>query len=258
MFSDDYYDTAEELYPDKLHPPLSPARGAESLFLAGLATSNISANALASKLRQSHSGSASSAQSDDFGTCAQNSDDLFLLSLSSDDDKNIPDLDSDSDTESISTNTNTTMSTKVSIDNTSKATKMPKKVDPKASTTAASTGEEHHMDPATNVYEKAKGVWAWGKGVPVISFGLGIAEAVAGKAVSVAGSSLEDIDSKMITPQLTKLDTGVLNPTIESIVAMVLKAAGKTEDMIGPIIKTMLAPFGLIKNEAENPELTAK
>jgi hypothetical protein len=256
MFSDDYYDTNEEFCPDKLHPPLSPARGAESLFLAGLATSNISANALASKLRQSHSSSASSAQSDDFATCAQNSDDLFLLSISSDDDKNIPDLDSDSDTESINTNTN--MATKVSIDSTSKATKMPKKVDPKASTTAASTGEEHHMDPATHVYEKAKGVWAWGKGVPIISFGLGIAEAVAGKAVSVAGSSLEDVDSKMITPQLTKLDTGVLNPTIESIVAMVLAAAGKTEDMIGPIIKTMLAPFGLIKNEAENPELTAK
>ena len=77
--------------PTEGQPPLSPAGGAESLFLAGLATSKISADALSTRLRQAHkypqsidkrSVSAASIKSvltDDFQSCAEFSDDLDLL-----------------------------------------------------------------------------------------------------------------------------------------------------------------------------------
>ena len=51
---DDYYASDGEGHDSREdeHPPLSPATGAESLFLAGLATSAISARALSEQLRQ--------------------------------------------------------------------------------------------------------------------------------------------------------------------------------------------------------------
>ena len=111
------------------------------------------------------------------------------------------------------------------------------------------------MDAAETVYETAKGVWAWGKGVPVVSTFLGISETVAGKAVGLAGTNLGEIDGT-IKPHLEKLDSGVLNPAIEAVVKIVLQTAGKTEDIVKPIIITLLTPLGMIKKD-ETPEVTA-
>ena len=112
-----------------------------------------------------------------------------------------------------------------------------------------------HVDAAEKVYDTAKGVWSWGKGVTVISPFLGIAETVAGKAVSMAGQSLETIDGEVVK-QLHSIDDGILNPAIEKILGILLGAAGKSEDMLKPIIVALLKPFGLIKETAENPEKT--
>jgi hypothetical protein len=130
---------------------------------------------------------------------------------------------------------------------------------PAAPTEPAPSEDEKHVDVAAHVYEGAKDVWAWGKGKAVFSPFLGLAEAVAGKVVGVAGTNLEDIDGS-IKPQLKNLDSGILNPAIEKLAVIVLGTAAKTEEIIKPIIVIFLTPFGLIKEEKrdETPEVTAK
>jgi len=226
----DSEDQEDEDSPRAAHPPLSPATGAESLFLAGLATSRISANALAYELRKSSYSSDRSMFSvatDDFVSAVGNSDD-FSISPSSDDDyysQPIPEIDSDSDDET-----------------------MVKKSTQPTSTIPATPVKESHPDAAAHVYEGAKGVWSWGKGLPVVSIGFGVTEALAGKVAEVAGTNLKDLDGAL-KPKLVDFDAGVLNPAIEKFVGVVLNAAGKTEDIIKPIVVSVLSPFGLIEAE---------
>jgi len=241
--------------PSTSQPPLSPAGGAESLFLAGLATSEISAESLSLKLRQARkypsssfgSRSAASVQSvltDDFQSCAEFSDDPDHFPITDDED-----LDDDTTFFSL-------FSPKKSPRNMAKSKSST--TTPMSSTTAAKPAPKpvkEGVDVAENVYEKAKDVWAWGKGVPLVSIGLGITEAIAGKAVSVVGTDFEKID-KELKPHLANLDHDIFNPAIEKVVTIFLGAAGKTEQTLKPIVIKILSPFGLIKNEAENPELT--
>jgi hypothetical protein len=260
--------------PENSHPPLSPATGAESLFLAGLATSSISANALAYQLQKnqqqfsysSDRSSVFSAATDDFASAVGNSDEL----LSDNEDEYIkthssipelhPDDTSDEETEETTTTTRDIMATKTAkvSNNKASATKPAPKLAP-----GAPPADDKHVDVAAHVYEGAKDVWAWGKGKAVFSPFLGLAEAVAGKVVGVAGTNLEDIDGN-IKPQLKKIDNGILNPAIEKLVGIVLGAVGKTEDIFKPIIIVFLTPFGLIKEEKKgetpeaSPEVTAK
>lgn len=247
--------------PSEAQPPLSPAGGAESLFLAGLATSKISADALSSKLRHAHKysfgslqprrspsgASIRSALTDDFHSCAEFSDDIDEFPLT--------DNDNEDDETFFSifrrkTPTNSNMSATSSSKRSKKANTAPVTNVPEA--------EAKGMDVAEHVYEKAKDIWAWGKGVPVVSIGLGITEAVVGKAVKVAlGTDFEGLDNQ-IKPQLGKLDHDVINPAIEAVVSVAMNAANKSEGVLKPILIKFLSPFGLIKNEAENPELTTE
>lgn len=258
--------------PESTHPSLSPASGAESLFLAGLATANISANALAAELRRktpsfasARSMSERSIATDDFVSAICNPDELNSDLVGDDEfDKSnthdvIPEIDTDSDAETdeptpektsrgLNFDTMPTTSVKAASVNTS----MPKK---DLKTPPSSSTEEPHADVATHVYEHVKGAWDWGKGLPVVSTFLGVTEAVAGKVAETAGTSLEQLDGDII-PQLAHLDADVLNPAIANLVGVLMNAAGKTEGTLKPIIIAILSPFGLIKNEAENPELT--
>jgi hypothetical protein len=262
-------DEGDEDTPEKSHPPVSPASGAESWLLAGLETSSISSSALASQLRKNsqspsfHSdiSSAFSVATDDFATCLENADDLSFLSI---DDENsqlkhrnfssvIPELDSDSESDDPIASLPrefSTMSTKMSKVSSSTPTPLP----PKKGPNVVLGTTDDHPDAASHVYEGAKGVWAWGKGVGIISPFLGIAEAVAGRAVKVVGTDLEEIDGN-IKPQLSKLD-GKLNPALEAVISIILGAAGKAESILKPIIVTFLKPFGLIKNGEDTPEVT--
>lgn len=225
--------------PEDFHPPVSPASGAESLFLAGLATSHISATALASQLRRTGGNSIFSMTSaDDFVSCIESlgeiSDDYLA--------KTIPELDSNSDSED-----DTMPKTKVSSVT---PTPLPPKMAP---VTAPTTPKP---DAASFAYEGAKGVWAWGTDVPVVSTFLGAAEAVAGKALEVAGTTLEEVDGT-IKPQITSLDTGILNPAIETVVGIVLGTASKTEEIFKQIISTIMSPFAsMLESEPETPEIT--
>mmetsp|Transcript_41659 Transcript_41659/g.47476 ORF Transcript_41659/g.47476 Transcript_41659/m.47476 type:complete len:170 (+) Transcript_41659:124-633(+) len=114
------------------------------------------------------------------------------------------------------------------------------------------TGEEQmKVDAAEVVYGKAKDILAWGKSVPVVSFFVGTSEAVAGKALGVVGTDLSQLDGK-IGSELTKFDSGILNPAIAAIANILMAVAGKSEETIKPIVDALLKPLGmLIKSEAK-------
>lgn len=236
--------------PEEYHPPLSPASGAETLFLAGL-TASFSPDDLSKQLRKNQSASCSvslnTTATDEFMSAVGTVDDLVMddyMPLSSSRKRiSIPELDEDKDEMNAF---------KKSSKET--PTKMPPK-EPVA--TATTTTEESHPDAAANVYEGAKGVWAWGKRVPVFSPFMGVAEAVAGKALDVAGTNMEELDGT-IKPQLQNLDSGILNPAIEQVAKIMLGAAGKAEDIIKPIFVLVLSPFKMLEQQPSNetPEVT--
>jgi hypothetical protein len=230
--------------------------------LADLANANISAEALALQLRANRrfsfdsSVSVNTVGTDDFLSAVGNIDDL--ASFSEDEQffktqASIPELDADTSSDEEQ---ETMAPTKVSK-TTPAPTPMPaKKLAPGGSGELEGSAELH-PDAAAHVYEGVKDVWAWGKGISVFSPFMGLAEAVAGKALEVAGTNLEEVDGT-IKPQLKNLDSGVLNPAIEKVVGIVLGVAGKTEGIIKPIIFTLLSPFGMIEQEPSNetPEVT--
>eukprot|EP00934_Nitzschia_sp_Nitz4_P000101 Nitzschia sp. Nitz4//scaffold98_size77359//27179//28055//NITZ4_005545-RA/size77359-augustus-gene-0.46-mRNA-1//1//CDS//3329560748//101//frame0 len=239
--------------PEISQPIITPQGGAESLFLGGLDTSDLRADVLAQHLRfaddvkvnASHRvssvASLRSTMTDDFHSCREDVSPTGSFT---------EDLDDEATTFTARS------SLKPELEETMSAVAAPVPVT--TDSTPMKTMEpssDKGIDVAETVYSKAKDVWSWGKGVPLVSIGLGITEAVVGKAVSLVGTDLEDIDSK-IKPQLEKIDHGVLNPAIDKVVGVVLGAAGKTEEIVKPIVVKILSPFGLIKNEAENPELT--
>lgn len=117
------------------------------------------------------------------------------------------------------------------------------------------TEAPQHVDAAEKVYDTAKGVWAWGKGVGIIKPFLGIAEQIAGKAVGATGNTLEGIDG-MVIDQLHGLDDNLLNPAIATLVGILLGAASKSEEVLMPILLPMLKQLKLIKFSAETPEVT--
>ena len=252
--------------------------GAESFFMAGLETTHISADALAYFLQRNQNANYASDRStvvsvatDDYYSAIDYADDFF--SLDEDDHSNyptIPELSDSSDEEPEETiePRDITMAGKgknkgSSTFKTAAPTKpvvakpalAPVPAPAPVPSPPAPVVEEKKVDAAETVYETAKGVWAWGKGVPVVSTFLGISETVAGKAVGLAGTNLGEIDGT-IKPHLEKLDSGVLNPAIEAVVKIVLQTAGKTEDIVKPIIITLLTPLGMIKKD-ETPEVTA-
>ncbi|KAL3930448.1 MAG: hypothetical protein SGBAC_011764 [Bacillariaceae sp.] len=119
--------------------------------------------------------------------------------------------------------------------------------------TTMANNESSNPDAAGNVYKGAKGVWAWGKSVPVFSPFMGIAEAVAGTALGVAGTNLQDLDSNLIEPQLQNLDSGILNPVIKTVAGIMLGAAGTAEGIVKPIIIIVLSPFKMLTQQPQEP-----
>ena len=140
-------------------------------------------------------------------------------------------------------------------------------------TTASSSNGSSKFDPdlskldaAEVTYAKAKDVWGWAKTVPVVSIFVGTTETVATKALGVAGTDFSSLDTK-IAEELAKLDTGILNPALETIAKAVISAAAHSEEHLKPIILQILSTVGMIKSEANeanpeahtsNPEITTK
>lgn len=266
------------------HRSLSPPRPAEELFMGSRLLEGhtaISATALAQQLHQHHLLDASSR-----GTLSVATDDFHSLvsrlslragynshsSVATDDfqstysseqqylDFSDPALVSLDDSDDPFNNSKTSQSSVFERDALSRGDLYSSE----SPTQFHDTQEENNMtdttttkvDPAEKIYENAKGIWAWGKGVVVFKPFLGLAEGVAGKVVSMAGSSIEDVDSK-VAEKLHGLDDSILNPAIAALVSTLMGAAHSTEDFVKPIIMTLLKPVDfLIKGKPENPEVT--
>jgi hypothetical protein len=227
-----------ELYGEDLHPPISPKSGPEDWFLNDLDTQGISASALAQQIHQSHKsfGSNFTNCTDDFCTAT---DHLSLAYTTSD----LDDSPFKQDPLSLSREEfSTTPSKSIFHD---------------ANMTSTSEPPHSHVHAAGKVYETAKDVWGWGKGVVVFRPFLGLAESVAGKVVGIAGSSLESIDGA-INDKLLGLDEKFLDPAVCAVVTMLLGAASTTEGLIKPIITALLKPVGLLKGTDDTPETTAE
>lgn len=270
--------------------PLSPPSGAESLFLAGLTTSKLSAAAVSDQIKINHSfrkrqhsfdsrSSLVSGRSDDFWSCVENPSDLEDLDRTYGDDPlsqlHLPFLSEEGEqteqsyptveqptSNSVETFFNDIMSTFYSSSKyeTTPTKASPTKMPPKPITTttaSSSSGPDlSKIDAAEIAYAKAKDVWAWGKTVPVVSIFVGTTETVATKALGVAGTDFTSLDGKIAT-ELAKLDSGILNPAIEAVAKAVITAAAHSEEHLKPLILSIMSTVGLIKSETNeaNPEV---
>lgn len=249
--------------PERAHPPLSPATPAESFFLSPkLKSSQVSGFALAAEIRRSRSNL--SMATDEFATAASigsHHNSPTPLAFSADDNlfgKDVlvhsrgpiaDDYDDDhldfKDSHTFSEDEKTMMKS---------STKTSAKASKKSNT--PTQADDKTPDAAMTVYDTVKNVWTWGKDVPILGFGEGIVESVAGKILSVAGTSLPELD-KDIKPHVTSLDTKFLNPAIDAIVSTIMKGVSKGDDMIRPVIEkvapTVLGTLGMIEDDKKKP-----
>lgn len=248
---------------DDLHPPVSPMTGAESFFLPQFNHSDVSAYALASEIRRSKNvGNRSVASSkysvatDDFASACDNSLDLNCSDTEDNNNNVIP-------TTGIFNNSlfgkDVLVHTREPIPEDSleyydeDEDGIPRNIMSKATkTTTTSTTSDHTgpSDVAATVYGKAKDVYAWAKTVPVASTFLGVAEGVACKVVSVAGTSFEEIDGQ-IKPLLSTLDSKYVNPAISAVAGLIVTGVTKGDETFRPVIMTILGPV-IGNREIEN------
>lgn len=129
---------------------------------------------------------------------------------------------------------------------------------------AEKSEEEAHFDIAQNVYGTIKGVWSWGKTVPVVNTFLGLTEAVASKFVETTISlDLPTIEQQGVTPQLKKLDGGVIDPVILAVWKIVEPALAKGDEMVvkpmlTEVVPWVLAPLGMFEKKEEEKEVDEK
>lgn len=209
---------------EDLHPSISPKGSAEALFLGSdLETSIISATALAQQIHQAHRGRTSqnslfdggtTIATEDFQSCAGDAESVDLIftaaSLSSDIAQDSP---FGKDALAHSREPIPTESETVYHDT--------------SMTAATDSSSNKHPDAAEKVYECAKNVWGWGKGVMILSPFLGLAEGVAGKVIEIAtGNTLSDVDSGL-QKNLGTVDEKYLNPAIERLIQVLLGTVSK-------------------------------
>jgi hypothetical protein len=280
--NDDLVEVHQQYSKEDHHPCVTPPGPAEMLFMCNLPTQIISAAALAQQIHIAHSqrsAGTSTLASDDFctavSTAASSSPDMTLLSPTctfndspSSNNKDSPFSNGSSSTapslyqrnifpKDVLTQTFTTtiQDHQEEEDRFLDATMTTTQSFPTISKKIFPPEAPQHVDAAEKVYDTAKSVWAWGKGVGIIHPILGMAEHVASKAVGTTGQTMEGIDG-IVIDQLHGLDDQFLNPAIAALVGLLLQAAGKSEEILMPILLPMLIQFKLIKVNAETPEVT--
>lgn len=275
-----------------LTSPVSPPRAAERIFLSDLTSQNIAACDLAEQIHRSGSSSKSSQHSYrhrsvslSIATSASKAD--WVSATGTDDDSLFSNSAATPKLQPTSTRTTDTIPSPFSstestdeesaYENFFKKDVLSRKIrdisevdeetyldsdmaTPSSSTTSTPskffpTEAPQHLDAAEKVYDTAKGVWSWGKSVIVFKPFLGLTEVVAGKFVDMMGSDLASVDG-IVLDKLHEIDDSMLNPAIAAVLGALLGAAGKSEDVLKPIIVSILKPLGLIKDTAENPEVT--
>ena len=277
--------------PVSSHAPLSPATPAESFFLSKELSegshSRVSAFALAASLRSRSSGSFRNAQSiatDDFASAASELDvDTINTSgnnnmMNNNNDNNLSsslqpvslfgkdilvlsrepipeDTFQYQDTMPATTTTKTPSKTTAAPAKSTKAaavkTTTPVVVVPPTDTSTKGA------NVTVSVYEKAKNVWGWGNSLPLVGMAAGVAETVAGKVVSLAGTSLTGID-EAVKPQLSSIDESYLNPAISKLVGVLMGGVKKGDETLRPVVEAILSTVGIkmIKENGEPNEST--
>lgn len=235
------------------HPCLSPATPAESFFLSPhLRTNNVSAFALAQQLRTSSRGGTTTVATDDFQSAFDNEGDMqdnnYTYATTS--------AGSNSNHDSLFGKDILVLSRSVIPEDDRFEETMSAPNTPSGSTTS-----NQDVNAAQVVYSKAKDVWIWGKGLPVVGFFEGVTESVVSKVVSIAGTSMSDIDGA-VQNVVSSLDTSYLNPAIAAVVDAIMKGVGKADSTFRPMIESV-APSVLgiskpteSKASTEAPELT--
>lgn len=259
------------------HPTLSPPRPAERLFLSDVPTQTVSAAALAEQIHLSSPSRRGymSVQTDASGwvTAAGDlEDDSFscdaspklppISTLSSDTAKTFFSETDDEESAYERLFKKDILSRKIrDLSEVDEDTYLNSEMTtPSTSSSSSSTKffpteVPQHVDAAEKVYDTVKGAWSWGKGVTIFKPFLGVTEAIAGKVVSLVGSDLVSVDDAVVH-KLHAIDNSMLNPAIAAILGLLLGAAGKTEDALKPLLLSILKPLGLVKDTAENPEMT--
>jgi hypothetical protein len=288
----DYATSPSATTMNELSSPFSPPRAAERIFLSDLTTQNISAFDLADQIQQSGSSSKSSQRSyrhrnETLSVVTDASTSDWVSAVGTEEDNLFNNVDATPKLNSISTRTSDTLQTPFSspesssdeesaYENFFKKDVLSRKIRDLSevdedtyldsdmatpSSTMSSPGKffpseaPQHLDAAEKVYDTAKGIWAWGKGVVILKPFLGMTEAMAGKFVDVMGSDLASVDGILIG-KIHEIDDSLLNPAIAAVIGALLGAAGKTEDVVKPLILSILKPLGLLKDTPENPEVT--
>jgi hypothetical protein len=248
----------EEDYELDVHRSLSPANSAEDFFLSpDLRTHTISAYALAAQLRSSRG--MTTVATDEFQSAVEEEtniprrtlvekESLFgrdILVHSRCSFPSYDDEEEDQDNHLESKILNTYISSEQ---------------------TMSTSTTENEANVAQVIYGKAKDVWSWGKGVPLVGFFEGVTESVAANVISIAGVSLSDIDNA-VKDVVTGLDTSYFNPAIATVVSAILRGVGKADDTFRPMIEyvgpTILSPLKIVApkkpdtvGESTSPEHT--
>ena len=226
---------------EDVHRAPTPQSGVEQFFLGGLPTDTISATALAEEISHRHKSLIASAE---YRTAQTNLSDYYDSPGSH---PSSPVRNSDAFKEVTPNNNHNNIQQEVTMSSTS-TRPLPPPPPP-----SAEEDPVLQVDPAEKIYDTAKNIWGWGKGVMVVAPFLGLAESIATKVVETAGSSLEGVD-RGVTGKLHELDQGILNPAIQVVVHTVMGAATQTRDLVQPIVLTLLKPLDFMIQYNHRPE----
>jgi len=235
-----------------VHSTVSPPTAAEAFFLPQLRADHISAFALAAQIQQEQrrAPSCTSGATEDFESAAGELPDDVTVYY---DDVNfandtIPEEEDFEITDKMS-------ATVVEPPVTATPVVTPEVTQEEVAPATPETSPKVSFDVSQHIYEGAKGVWSFGKGIFIVKPFLGIAEGMASKVVGVVGSDLESVDKNLIKPKLVGLDTVLINPIVGAVVGVVTPAVQTAGNVVTPIFKFMLKPFGLmIEDEKKEPE----
>ena len=121
---------------------------------------------------------------------------------------------------------------------------------PAAPVTMEPTEEKPEFDVVENVYEGAKSVWAFGKGIIVFKPFMGVAEGAATKVLSLTTgiSSLEDAD-KQIKSTLSGVDKEFIDPAILKLWSVLEPIIGKGDEVLKSVLGVVSKKVPMLEGE---------
>jgi uncharacterized membrane protein len=112
-----------------------------------------------------------------------------------------------------------------------------------------------HFDVVENVYEGAKSVWSFGKGIIIFKPFMGVAEGAATKMLSMTTGvcTLEDAD-KRIKSTLIGVDEEYIDPAILKLWSVLEPIVGKGDEVFKSVLSFGSKKASMIKGKEEQKE----